>query len=108
MADNQEQDWRPFLRVLLYPVMFDKDLDDNIAKGLRAIDDPYWSDLGDSFLTAIESALRSNEDLTCVLPNPRANSDEVVRRYLSKIGEELVRRKLRQSGLGQRSGPPKT
>ena len=91
------EDWKPFIRVLIYPIQFDSSPKEVIAKALRqTVETEDWRDSLESFLESIDASLASDQDLSVLIP--QQHSDQVIREYLVALKAELLRRKGNEPG----------
>jgi len=82
------------LRVLIYPIQFDKKPSDAVERVIRdVIPNNGVSGSAEDYLEAIRSALGGTELLSKLLPQP--HSEAVVRAYLAKIERRLSERRPR-------------
>lgn len=80
---------RMLLRALLYPVQFEKQPELGIERVMKSV--VFQNALqatSSDYLRAINSALESDENLSNIIP--QGHNDEVVRRYLRRLSNELV------------------
>jgi len=76
------------VRALLYPVIFERDPTEGIDRALDAVvRSRALRSSPEDYLAAIDAALRSDEDLATLLPQP--HSDAAVRRYLEALRNRL-------------------
>lgn len=88
---REENDWKPWIRVLVYLIQFDKMPIACVAKTLnQTTETEKWRNCTESFLSAIDSSLASQKDLSLLIP--QQHSDPVIREYLAAIRAELLRR----------------
>jgi hypothetical protein len=76
--------FQPYLRVLIYPIQFEKDPLDGVDRVLTQIADRDPAE----FAAAIDAGLQSNEMLSQVLPQP--HPEPVIRAYLAEIRRRLA------------------
>jgi len=72
------------LRVLIYPIQFEKDPLDGVDRVLKQIADRDPSE----FTAAIDAGLQSDEMLSDVLPQP--HPEPVIRAYLAEVRRRLA------------------
>lgn len=80
---------RGLIRALLYPVQFEKRPEEGIARVVDLVikQNALQATQAD-YLNAIDTALRSDEKLSELLP--RSHDEETVRRFLSEVGNVVV------------------
>ena len=89
MVSRNTDDWRPYIRVLIYPVLFEPIPAQAAQAALRrTVEHEAWRDSREQFLLAIDAALASTEDLSRLLPQRHSNAD--LRDYLDAVRRILL------------------
>ena len=78
--------WKPWINVLLYPILFDKNPLDGIEHRLKLIPQEEQA----TYLTAIRMALASPIKLSELLPGMMPD-ENAVRNYLAALADQLGR-----------------
>jgi hypothetical protein len=81
--------WTGYVQALMYGVQFDRDptLPTIIERAVKIVIERDRENAPGDYLQAIETALGSSRDLAKLLPQPHC--DQVVRRFLGSIAEDL-------------------
>jgi hypothetical protein len=75
------------MRLLIYPVQFEKDPKDGIGRVIEfVVRDKILSPA--EFIAAIKSALNSTEELSTLIPHP--HSESIIRDYLRELERALT------------------
>lgn len=85
MSDDR---WKGLIRALVYPVQFERNPIDGVDRvvgliaGGRAL-----SGSADEYAVAVDAALRSDEHLAALIPQP--HSETLIRAYLAELRKHL-------------------
>ena len=88
---NGSEDWRPYVRALIYPVQFERDPLHGLDRVLESVEAGGVLDASpERCLGAVRTALASDEGLAELIP--QGHSEDAIRRFLSELEQRLAAR----------------
>ena len=87
---ENSNDWRPLIRALLYPIIFEAQPHRSVDRVVHDIvDQEALGMTKPQYQAAIQQALKSSEELCQLLPLAMNQSEATIRDYLEGIAERL-------------------